>query len=352
MLQSGMRGLLAAVVLSSSACTGAAEWQHVESPVDPPLTDAGPNVIRLGRWESASEGFPSGAVVRALAHLDGHLFAIAEVAGIRSLHARPLEGGAWRSYEPEGRTASEAFVALALFDRMLYLTTADVNAGTGALYTLRFADETWKRVETAPSLPLSALFRRNGELLVAASGPVASAGLYSSRDGGASWIRRAQAQGQAAFLAHPVKALVASSSAQRLFAVGDASAGFGGLFDSDDAGATWRSGVLLAGEVIDLAASDAFVLVATTEDGAQRSDNYGSTFRPLSLGMPVTAFFLSGSRALAATSGGVRVSDDGGATWRSASEGLPSPLELTRLYLAGKTAIAAGPAGVFIARLQ
>ncbi|MGA9520132.1 MAG: sialidase family protein [Myxococcaceae bacterium] len=345
------RAWLIAVLLSFSACTGVAEWQEVDPPVGPTLPDAGPDAIRLGRWEAAGDGLPAGAAVRKLAHHDGHLFAIVEVGGASSLHVRPLEGGAWRAFEPEGRSASEVFGTVAVFDRALYVTTADVNAGTGALYTLRFADDPWKRIETAPALPLSALFRRSGELLVAASGSAATAGLYSSRDGGVTWSRRTAAQGTAAFFAHPVRALVASPSAQRLFAVGDASAGFGGLFSSDDAGATWTAAAL-KGEVIDLAAGDAYVLVSTTEEGEQRSDNYGSTFHPVSLGTSAYAFFVSGSRALAATSGGVFVSDDGGATWRSASEGLPSPVELRRVYLAGRTAVAAGPSGVFIARLQ
>ncbi len=56
------------------------------------------------------------------------------------------------------------------------------------------------------------------------------------------------------------------------------------------------------------------------QDGEQRSENYGSTFHPLSLGTPATAFFPSGPRALAAISGGVLVSDDGGASWRTAQE--------------------------------
>ncbi len=348
-----LRALSIGVFLAFGACTGVADWQAVGPPGGPPPPDGGPEVTRLGRWEAAGEGLPSGAAVRHLAHHDGQLFAIVDVAGASALHVRPLVGGAWRASEPEGRSPTESFRAIAVFDRTLYLTTADANAGTGGVYTLRFADEPWRRVETAPALPLSALLRRNGELLVAASGALATAGLYSSRDGGVTWARRAEAQGAAAFLAHPVRALVASPAAQRMFAVGDAGAGFAGLFSSDDGGATWGPAAL-KGEVIDLAASDAFVLASTTEVGEQRSDNYGSTFHPMTMGQgkAATAFFVSGARALAATSGGVLVSDDGGATWRNASEGLPSPVELSRVYIAGRTAVAAGPSGVFIARLQ
>jgi hypothetical protein len=101
-----------------------------------------------------------------------------------------------------------------------------------------------------------------------------------------------------------------------------------------------------------LAMSASFVLLTSDLDGAQRSDNYGSTFHPLTADAPAQAFAVVGSRAFAGTTSGVRVSDDGGATWRDASEGLPPSTNVKELFASGPALLAAGSSGIYVAAVE
>lgn len=340
----------AAVVALLSGCTGSADWTLTEEGPAPRANLA--DSTDVGTWALRNEGLPAGARVSSIAHIDGAVFAIAHGAtGESNVFSLQRDSSTWTNVSPERFAATEQFVALSVIGTTLYLTSADEAQNRGALYTLRFSDDPWKRLESAPDLPMSAITRKEGRLLVAVHGSPSTAGLYGSSDGGDTWIQLTDATGEAAFLGRPLRLFANSAGAQRFFATGETASGFGGLYASDDGGFTWKKSPV-SGDVVDVRAANEFVLVCTTGDGELRSDNYGNTFKPMSVGAKAQSFFLSGSRAFAGTSDGVRVSADGGATWSDASDGLPSFVQVHSLYLAGGALVAAAQADVFVAELQ
>lgn len=140
--------------------------------------------------------------------------------------------------------------------------------------------------------------------------------------------------------------LVGSTAAQRIFAAGQT----GGLFYSDDAGATWVGG-LVEGDVQALSAAGEFVLVQTATVGTMRSDNYGNTFHPVAVGAQPLGFGFSGKRVFAGTMTGVRISDDGGKVWRDGNDGLPAAVQVSSLWVAGPSVVAATATQLFVAQL-
>ncbi|MFZ5471724.1 MAG: WD40/YVTN/BNR-like repeat-containing protein [Myxococcota bacterium] len=336
-----MRRVLLAVMLSG--CAGEADWV-LQDGVSPPSELPESRPLRLSRFTAVSDGLPAGAEVRSTAHLDGTLYAVVEANGRRSLFA--LEGGqsVWKSAGPTLRPGEEP-QALTRLDVAVYLTAADFAGGKGSVHKLEFSDEGWSRL-SAPDAPARVLTKKTGALLLAVGGDAPSAGLYASADRGKTWTQRSSA----AFLAHAT-ALAASPAAARMFATGDVALGFGKLYHSDDAGATWAESTL-AGEVGALSASAEFVLVQVRGEGTWRSDNYGNTFHPVALEGVAQSFFTTGPKAFAGTSLGVRVSDDGGRSWRDASDGLPSGVEVKNLYLAGSSLFAASRGAVFVAAVE
>lgn len=342
---------LAAFAMTLTGCTGAAEWSSGDPAAAPDKERPEDAVTQVGAWSLVKEGLPDGAAVQAIAHHDGAVYLVVQAGAVSDVFALHRGASAWVNASPERHSTAERFHGLAVIDRALYLTAADDAASSGSLYRVRFSDEPWVRVATAPALPLSAIARKSGRILVAAHGAAATAGLYGSSDGGQTWTKVAAAEGQAAFFSRPIRTFAASPAAQRLFATGEVTSGFGALYASDDGGATWTR-MPVGGDVQHIHASGAYVLLSSSTEGELRSDNYGSTFHPLSLGTRVHGFHVADTRAFAATAAGVSVSDDGGATWRDASEGLPSFARIDCLYLAGSSLVAAGDSGVFVANVQ
>ncbi len=316
-------------VLSSVllGCAGEAEWSLVEGrPSQPaPAVTAPPAQERakMTSFQGLSMGLPSSAAPRGIAHLDGtvylvidgQLFSLASGAKAWSAVVLPL-------------APAERVTSVTRVDLSLYLTTTD------GLFRLVWGEAAAVRLP-APKNGW-ALVKKGGELLLATS-----AGLFASKDKGQSFTLRSAG----APFSGPGLALVASAAAQRIFAAG---AG-GGLFFSDDAGERWTSG-LVAGEVRAVAASGAYVLVETAA-GTLRSDNYGNTFHPASVGAPPAGFGFSGPRAFAGTLGGVRISDDGGKSWRDGNDGLPAATQVRSVWVAGPAVVAATATEVFVAEL-
>ena len=211
----------------------------------------------------------------------------------------------------------------------LYITTSE------GLLRLDWSDTLATRLPAAPK-SASALLKKGSELLVATS-----SGLFASKDKGLTFTLRSGA----ALFAQPLKALVGSAAAARIFAAAQT----GGLYFSDDSGASWNLG-LVDGDVQALGAAGAFVLVQTST-GTHRSDNYGTTFHPIAVGAQPLGFGFSGTRAVAGTMGGVRVSDDGGKVWRDGNEGLPAAAQVSSVWVAGPAVVAATANQVFVAGL-
>lgn len=312
--------------LTLLACTGEAEWALAPASADPstPVTPVEQRT-RLTSFQSLSSGLPANAKPVGIAHVDGTLYLV--VGG--QLFSLGSGATAWNpvglSLQPNEQVTSVTRIELAL-----YLTT------TLGLVRLDWGNETATRLTAAPAGG-SALVKKGSELLLATT-----SGLFVSSDSGNSFVKRSAA----GFFSQPLKGLVASAAAQRIFAAAEV----GGLFYSDDAGATWSSG-LVQGEVKALSASGEFVLVETTTAGTLRSDNYGSTFHPATVGAQPQSFGFSGSKAFAGTTTGVRVSDDGGNVWRDGNDGLPTAPQVDSLFVAGPAVVATTPTQVFVAEL-
>jgi hypothetical protein len=316
--------LLSGLVLLG--CTGEAEWAltadpKTEAPAGTPATE---ERGRMTSFQGLSSGLPMNAAPRGIAHLDGtvylvvngQLFSLASAAQAWTAVSLPL-------------AATEKVTSVTRVDLSLFITT------TEGLLTLEWGDSVAMRRAAAPK-GVSALLKKGTELLVATS-----SGLFVSKDKGATFSLRSSAT----VFSRPVKALVGAPAAVRIFAAGET----GGLYFSDDAGVTWATG-LVSGDVQALSAAGAFVLVQTSA-GTQRSDNYGNTFHPATVGAQPLGFGFSGTRAFAGTMTGVRISDDGGKVWRDGNEGLPTSAQVSALLVAGPAVVAATSTQVFVAEL-
>lgn len=308
--------------LALLGCTGEAEWAlapKVDAPVAP-----GEERARMTSFQGLSSGLPMNAAPRAIAHLDGTLYLVVD----GQLFSLASGARAWVAVSLP-LAAGEKVTSVTRVDLSLFITTTD------GLVRLDWSDAIGVRLAAAPK-SASVLLMKGTELLVATS-----SGLFASKDRGATFAVRSSA----ALFTHPLKAMVGSTSAVRIFAAGQT----GGLFFSDDAGATWTSG-LVSGDVQAISAAGEFVLVQTAS-GTQRSDNYGTTFHPVTVGAQPLGFGFSGTRAFAGTMSGVRVSDDGGKSWRDGNEGLPAAAQVSSLWVAGPAVVAATATQLFVAEL-
>lgn len=299
-------------------CVGEAEFQ-LGPPVglEPELPD-GPKPVQVGTFQGMSEGLPP-ARLGGTAQFDGALYTVAGDA----LYRLPAGSKAWEPVSLGGARAT----SVQRIDTALWVTTLD------GVFRQTLADDALVRLATVPA---HALVKKGSELLLASG-----MGLMASSDRGATWTLR----NAAPIFMRPVTALVASAAAVRMFAVVDSK-----LWHSDDAGATWNTG-LVGGDIKAIGAEAAFVLLQTSS-GALRSENYGNTFHPLDVGATAQTFATAGQRAFAGTMSGLRVSDDAGKTWREASAGLPSGTPVVQLFLAGASLVASTGDAVYVAQVQ
>ncbi|MFL5320433.1 MAG: WD40/YVTN/BNR-like repeat-containing protein [Myxococcaceae bacterium] len=320
-----------------AGCAGEADWVMETSATGG--AGAGNTSVRLGAWRSQMTGLPQGEVL-GVAHLDGAVFVLVKGNGIFS-----LRDGAqgWAAANPTLSSSSELITALSVVGNALFAATSD--GSTGNLYRLKFADDPWQRLSGAPSAPMTAIVKKGSAILVAAVG-----GLYASTDGGNTFTRRCDST-KAPLFSRPVRSFAAAAASQRMFATGELSTGFGGLYASDDEGATWQK-LPLEGDVEALSANGAVVLASMSQQGELRSDNYGNTFHPVDVNGPSRAFFLAGTKGFAGSAGTVMVSDDAGLSWRDPQTRLPTSADVGTVYLAGKTLVAVAGGTVYLNDLQ
>ncbi|MGV3625426.1 MAG: hypothetical protein ACO1OB_31740 [Archangium sp.] len=309
---------LALTTLFITACTGTAGDADA-GPADAGLQfDAGPQPIKYTQFTSRANGWPSGATLRGAAVLDNVLYA----ANDQGIYALPAIETTWRR-ETSPLTGDLVPTSLQRIDQTLVLTAA--GATSGGVWS-RDVDTAWTRVITAPDLPTWSMVRKSSDYLLVATG-----GLFASDAFDGTFAQRSDA----GVFAQPVRTFVAAPAQQKLFAAVTS------LFESTDNGATWNASTL-RGAVEGLAASGAYVLVSTATDGQQRSDNYGSTFRPQSA--PLTGgvlFYTSqGTTFWAGNSAGLSRSDDLGGTFTEALNGIPANTAVRGLYFAGTYVVA------------
>ncbi len=314
--------LLSGLVLSG--CTGEAEWALAPTTGETPATVPVEERARMTSFQGLSSGLPSNAAPRGIAHLDGTVYLVVD----GQLFSLASGATAWLPVILP-LAATEKVTSITRVELSLFITT------TEGLVRLDWGDAVAVRLAAAPKAA-SALLKKGTELLLATS-----SGLFASKDKGATFTLRSSG----ALFSQPLKALVGASAATRIFAAGAA----GGLFYSDDAGATWTGG-LVTGDVQAISAAAEFVLVQTST-GTLRSDNYGNTFHPATVGAQPLGFGFSGKRAFAGTMNGVRVSDDGGKIWRDGNEGLPPSANVRSLWVAGPAVVAATATQLFVAEL-
>lgn len=321
-----------ALALLWSACSGTAGEPDAGMmvTVDAGPIDAGPQPIHYDRYTQRTEGWPTGARVRGAAVLDNVLF-VASDQGLLSLAATETR---WATVTTP-LMGDVKPTSLQRVDQSLVMTAA--GAAGGGLYVKPF-DGAWAQVATAPSTPAWLLVKKSTDWLLATTG-----GLYAATSLSGPWTRRS-ATGTPLFTA-AVTRFAAAPAQQKLFAAGNT----GGLFESADLGVTWVASAP-QGTVDALAATGAFVLVATSTDGQQRSDNYGNTFRaaasPIASG--VLVYVAQGTRFWAGGNGGLASSDDDGVTFTASSDGLPAGTAVRALFFAGSYAIVDSPDGPFI----
>ncbi len=317
-----MRPLLTLCALAATGCVGEAEFQLAPTGAAPDEPgQPGDRPVQVGTFEGLSEGLPATRLA-GTAQFDGALYAVAG----DGLYKLASGSHRWETVALGGKATSVTRVDTALW----------VTASDGArLYKLSFGDDAFAAVASAPAASAYALLKKGSELLLATG-----AGLMASSDRGATWAEKTT---DAPFNGPVV--LVASAAATRIFALAGTV-----LWHSDDAGATWSSG-LIGGEVKAIGAEAEFALVQTST-GCLRSDNYGNTFHPIDLGATAQTFAATGKRAFAGTMMGLRVSDDSGKTWRDSSSGLPQGAPVMQLFLAGGTLVASTGQAVYVAQLQ
>lgn len=313
------RFLFALTTLLLAACTGtASEPDAAIGDGDAGLFDAGIPPIKYTQFTSRSNGWPSGAVVRGAAVLDNVLYA----ANDQGIYALPSTETTWRR-ETSPLTGDVQPTSFQRVDQKLVLTAAGATAG--GVWT-REVDTAWTQVTTAPQTPTWSLTRKSSEYLLVATG-----GLFASDAVDGMYGERSDA----GIFTQPVRTFVAAPAQQKLFAASTS------LFESIDLGATWAPSTL-TGAVEGLAATGAFVVVATSTDGQQRSDNYGNTFRAQSspLSSDVIFYVSQGSVFWAGTNDGLFRSDDNGVNFVAAGNGLPANTAVRGLYFAGGYVVA------------
>ena len=326
-----------------AGCGGEAAWAPPAGGTDgtPSAAVGDSDPVRLTSFQGLSEGLPVGAPVRSTASLDGVVYLVADMATGPGLYT--LQSGE-RAWKPSAVVlqAGERVTSVSRVDFDLYLTAA-TTAGTGSVYRMELGSDTFTRLTAAPAKAAWAVAVKGSTLWLATSG-----GLYQSTDSAKTF----KLKSAAAPFTGKVTSLIAAGAQARVFAVGDDKAGTGGLYHSDDSGASWTGGLLVKGNIRSIAANGAYVFVESSSSGSQVSDNYGSTFHPFNIGLSVTSFVARGKRVFAGTASGLRISDDSGKTWKLGGEGLPTGAEIRSVQLAGSALLAATPSMVYVAALD
>lgn len=318
-----MKRLFLCLGLVLAGCEGTAGEPDGGTPgQDAGPIDAGPQPIKYTSYTLRTDGWPANARVRGAAVLDNVLF-VATDQGLLSL---PATDTRWLPVTTP-LTGDVKPTSLDRFDQSLVMTAA--GAASGGLY-VKTVDSDWAQVTAAPSTPSWTVVKKSTEWLLATTG-----GLFKATALAGPWARRSALN--TPLFAASVTRLVAAPAQQKLFATGAS----GALFESNDVGATWAASTL-RGTVDALAAQGAYVLVSTSMDGQQRSDNYGNTFRaatmPISGG--VLVYVADGTRFWAGGNDGLLSSEDNGVTFTANSGGLPSGTAVRGLFFAGSYALA------------
>ena len=185
--------------------------------------------------------------------------------------------------------------------------------------------------------------RRGGGLFAGTSG-----GVFRSDDGGASW--RAVNRG---LISLDVRALTVGPGGESLFA----GISGGGVFRSDDGGASWRAAnqglTSLSVWALAVEPEEGSLFAGTSGGGVFRSDDGGASWRAVNQGLTglyvqALAVGPEGGSLFADTGdGGVSRSDDGGTNWRAVTD-LPSNLPTDVTF--GRIRLAASGGRVSLAR--
>jgi hypothetical protein len=335
-----MTRLLVPLCVALSACTGTSSSVDGgdEGQDGGAAGDAGVQLVHYDGFQARSTGIAPGVKVLGVGAQETRVY-VATEDGLVSL-GFVLGEQAWQP-ETLALASGEKVTSLTRASGTLVVTAAS-SAG-GSLFT-REAGGDWVRSTTAPSASLWAFAQKGSTYYL-----VASTGVFSASSLDGPWTKKNTTT--PAFFAKPVSHFVAAPSQQRLFLSGDPSSGFGGLYASDDDGATWRAG-FLNGDVLSLAASGAVVLAEVTTDGQQRSDNYGATFHAMTVGDSTGALLFIGDQPWAGTTSGIRTSGDLGLTWSDDPHGLPSGTAVRGLFTSGNIVVADTFTGPFVMTLQ
>ena len=323
-----------------SACTGTSSAVDGGDELDGGglENDAGVQLVHYDGFQARSTGFPAGKQVLGAGAQETRVY-VAIDDGLLSL-GFVLGEQAWQN-EPLALSSGEKVTSLTRANGVLVVTVA--SATGGGVFT-REAGADWVRSTTAPSTPTWTFAQKGSTFYL-----VASDGVYAASALDGPWTKKNVTT--PAFFAKPVRHFVAAPSQTRLFLSGDPASGFGGLYASDDDGVTWRAG-FLTGDVLSLAASGAVVLAEVTTDGQQRSDNYGATFHPMTVGASTGALLFIQDVPWAGTASGLSTSGDLGLTWSDDPHGLPPGTAVRGLFASGNVVVADTFTGPFVMTLQ
>jgi hypothetical protein len=293
--------------------------------------DAGPTPIVLTGYTPRSDGWPDGGALVGAGLVDGELWA----AGPLGLFVLPTGQTAWA----DGGVAlpsGQAPTTLTRFDTTLALTLG--GAGGGALF-LKAPGEAWSKTTGTPAGAQWQLVKRNGEYLLATS-----TGLYAAATLRGPWALRSSQPPFTGRVSH----LLAATGQQRIFCV-DAT---GALASSDDDGQTWAQGPV-GGTVSALAGAGPVVVLQSSPDGAERSSNYGNTFKGMTVGAQASTFAFISQTLFAGTPAGIFVSADLGLTWTpdTASPTLPAGTAVRGLFVAGSQLVLDTSSGPWLSPL-
>ena len=231
------------------------------------------------------------------------------------------------------------------------------DLGRGGVWTSADGGETWlNRSEGLPDVPMTAAVFAGERMLVGGGQLIdgSQAGLFGSSDEGASWTAL---HDQTWPISAVTDIAVVSDDAEVLLVATDG----GGINRSEDGGASWTIGVggssgLPARSVHVSHEEDAPIMIGVTSHGIFRSTDGGSSFHAASVGMAELALTSIHANPLdpdeiavsyqGYNNGGVMTTTDGGAHWRQEAV-LPSRYTRVRFSPDGTLyALANGPTTV------
>ena len=233
----------------------------------------------------------------------------------------------------------EVFTSIKRLDTTIVVTTAAPSGGS--LY-LKPAGGEFAKATNAPSKKMWSVVKKGSEFLLATSG-----GLFAATDLNGMWVKRTRIEAGTPF-SGKVTRLVAGAGQLRMFASGDKAQSTGGLYVSDDTGVNWAASTV-KGNVLALDADGTTTLVETSVDGQRRSDNYGNTFKTLTVGAGVSAFLLANGTTWAATDAGLKTSADLGVTWSDDTQANVPTTGLRGLFNSGSLLVVDTEAGPTLA---